>query len=201
MPTIRTRRLAATLIATAALAAPTAALPSAVAAEAPTASASDKAAKAPKSQTKQLLKDVAGKDKRLARLAASNAVASLADDTEAQLVANIADAQDALATIKSSVEAADSTVDTRAARKDLHAFRVTNFRLAVNVLKQAEGLAEAAAADPEAVSHLAFAEEAALAITATSTKADVKAARAHLQEAEAELEPAEGETAAPAPTA
>ncbi|UUZ59815.1 hypothetical protein [Nocardioides sp. B-3] len=201
----RTRRITATLIATAALVAPTAALQSAVAAEGPTTSVSDKAAKAPKApkslkaQTKQLLKDVAGKDKRPARLAASNAVASPADDTEAELVANITDARTAPATAKTTIEAADSTMDTRAARKDLRSFRVVNFRLALNILKQAEGLAEAAAADPEAVSHLALAEDAALAITAASTKADVKAARAHLREARAELEPAEEETAAPAP--
>ncbi|WP_107704884.1 hypothetical protein [Nocardioides allogilvus] len=201
---IRTRRLTATLVATAALAVPTAALPTAVAADGQATTASDAKA-APKAQTKQLLKDIAGKDKRLARLAESNAVAGLADDTEGALVANLGAAQEDLAGIKTSVEAADTTFDTRAARKELRSFRVVNFRLALNVLKQAEGLAEAAAADPEAVEHLALAEEAALAITATSTKADIKAARAHLQEARAELEPTEDteptEEPAPSPAA
>ena len=69
--------------------------------------------------------------------------------------------------MKAAVEAADSTVDTRAARKELRSFRVENFRLVVNVLRQAEGLADDAAADPEAQAFLAQAEEAALAITAT----------------------------------
>lgn len=189
----RTRRLVATVAATAALAAPSALATTATAAphehKDKPAKTKDKPAKGTlKSQTKQLLKDVAGKDKRLARLAESNAVARLADDTEAELVANITDARTALAEVKAAVEAADSTIDTRAARKDLRSFRVVTFRQAVNILKQAEHLAEEAAADPEATAHLAEAEAAALALTATSPKADVKAARAHLELAQAELE-------------
>lgn len=182
----RTRRLIATVAATAALAAPSALATTAAAAPH---EHKDKPAKGTvKSQSKQLLKDVAGKDKRLARLAGSNAVARLADDTEAVLVANITDARTALGEVKTAVEAADSTVDTRAARKELRSFRVVNFRLAVNILKKAENLTEEAAADPEATTALESAETAALALTATSTKADVKAARAHLKLAHAELE-------------
>lgn len=192
----RTRRLVATAIATAALAAPSAVAATAVAAPvdhsakpAKTKPAKDKPAKGSvKAQTKQLLKDVAGKDARLARLATSTAVVNLADDTEAELVLNIADARTALGDIKTAVEAADSTVDTRADRKELRSFRVENFRIVVNVLRKAESLGEAAAADPEAVAHLAAAEAAALAITATSTKADIRAAREHVKSANAELE-------------
>ncbi|QBX54174.1 hypothetical protein EXE58_00930 [Nocardioides seonyuensis] len=188
----RTRRLIATAAATAALVAPAAVTASATAAphehkDKP--AKTDKPAKGTvKSQAKQLLKDVAGKDKRLTRLAESNAVARLADETEAALVANITDAQTALTDVKTAVEAADSTVDTRAVRKELRSFRVVNFRLAVNILKQAENLAEEAATDPEATAALDAAETAALALTATSTKADVKAARAHLELAHTELE-------------
>ena len=182
-----TRRLTATVLATAALAAP-----SALAATAEAAPATPTTVKA---QTKQLLKGIAGKDKRLARLSTSNAVQGLADDTEAELVTNVTEARTALADLRTTVEAADSTVDTRAARKELRSFRVENFRIVVNVVKKVEGLEEAAAADPEAVAHLAAAEAAALDITATSTKADIRAVRAHVQAAEAELEP-EAETAA-----
>lgn len=198
----KTRRIIATAVATAALVAPSAATTFAVAADAPAHSTKadkakkakkEKAAKVSKPQTKQLLKDVSGKDKRLARLATSGSVVNLADDVEAELVANIDEARTALADVRTAVEAADSTLDTRAARKDLRSFRVENFRLVVNILKQAEGLAADAAADPEATAHLVAAEDAALAITATSTKADVKAARAHLQAAHAELEPTEDE--------
>lgn len=174
----RTTRLAAALAATAALAAPS----TFAAAEAapPTTTV--------KGQTKQLLKDIAGKDARLARLATGNAVTRLADDTEAELVANLEEARTSLGAVKTSVEAADSTVDTRAARKELRSFRVENFRLVVNILAKAEGLEESAATDAEATGHLAAAEAAALAITATSTKADVRAARGHVQAAQAELD-------------
>jgi hypothetical protein len=141
-----------------------------------------------KAQTKQLLKDIAGKDKRLARLSGSNAVVRLADDTEAELVTNLDEARAALGEVKTQVEAADSTVDTRAARKELRSFRVENFRIVANVLAKVERLEEAAAADPEAVTHLAAAEAAALEITATSTKADIRAVRAHVSAAQAELE-------------
>lgn len=175
----RTTRLTTGLLASVALATPSALAVSAHAAE-PT--------KPVKAQTKQLLKDIAGKDKRLARLSGSEAVVRLADDTEAELVTNLDEARAALGEVKTSVEAADSTVDTRAARKELRAFRVENFRIVVNILRKAEGLEEAAATDPEATEHLAAAEAAALAITATSTKADIRAAREHVQAAQAELE-------------
>jgi hypothetical protein len=185
-----TRRITATALATAALVVPSALAATAVAApDKPVKPV--KPAKTVKAQTKQLLKDIAGKDKRLDRLSASTAVENLADDTEAELVANVTDARTALAALRTSVEAADSTVDTRAARKELRSFRVENFRIVVNLVKQVEGLEEAAAADPEAVAHLDAAEAAALLITATSTKADLRDAREHLQAARAELE---GET-------
>lgn len=177
----RNRRITATLLATAALAAPSALATTAEARP-------DKPAKTVKAQSKQLLKDIAGKDKRLARMTTSNAVEGLADDTEAEVVANVTDARTALADLATTVQAADSTVDTRAARKELRSFRVENFRIVVNVVKKVEGLEEAAAADPEAVMHLAAAEAAALEITATSTKADIRAVRAHVQAAQAELE-------------
>ena len=171
----RTTRLAAALVATAAL-------------TAPAASASAAPAPAVKGQAKQLLKDIAGKDARLARLSASDAVTRLADDTEAELVANIVDARTALGEVRTAVEAPDSTVDTRAVRKELRGFRVENFRIVATILAKAERLEEAAAADPVATEHLAAAEAAALAITAESTKADIRAARTHLQAAQGELD-------------
>jgi hypothetical protein len=174
------RHVIATALTTLAVAAPSAALSTAVAA----------GDHAPEAQTKQLLKDIAGKDKRLARLAEGNAVDRLADDTQAELVANITEARADLAEIRTAAEAADSTLDTRAARKELHAFRVENFGQVVSILRRAEGLSEAAATDAEAQAHLAAAEDAALAITATSSKADVRAAREHLGEARTELEAA-----------
>ena len=174
----RTRRIVATLVATAALAAPTALS---------TTAAAKPADKPVKSQVKQLLKDVAGKDKQLARLAASHAVTALADDTETAFVANLTEARTTLADVKSDVQAAGSTVDTRAARRELRSFRVENFRLVANVLRQVEELTDDAAADPEAQAFLAQAEAAALAIEATSSKSDIKAARDLVQDARDEL--------------
>ena len=171
------KHVVAAALATLALSAPSAALSTAVAA----------GDHAPQAQTKQLLKDIAGKDNRLARLAEGNAVDRLADDTQAALVANIGEARAHLAGVRAAAEAAGSTLDTRDARKDLHAFRVENFRLVVNLLRQAEGLAAAAATDPEAQAHLDLAEDAALAVTATSTRADIRAAREHLDAARTEL--------------
>ena len=176
----RTRRIAAALVATAALAAPTSVIVSA-------AEAKPSGDKPVKSQVKQLLKDIAGEDKRLARLATSHSVTDLADDNEAALVGNITTARADLTALRTAVEAADSTADTRAARKELHGFRVANFRQVVTVLKHVEELADDAAADPEAVAFLAAAETAALAVTATSPKAEVKAAKALVDSAKAEL--------------
>lgn len=175
---MNTRHVIATAITTLAVAAPSATLATAAAAD----------GHAPKPQTKQLLKDIAGKDKRLARLAESNAVSRLSDETEAELVANIGEARTDLAEIKAAAEAAEGTVDTREVRKELRSFRVENFRLVVNILRQGEGLAEAAATDPEAQMHLDLAEETALAVTATSAKSELREARTHLAEARAELE-------------
>lgn len=180
-----TSRTATVLVAAAALAVPAGLVSSAEAAAKPK---SDSTAKTVKAQSKQLLKAISGKDKRLSRLSTSSAVVRLADSTEVELVANIEDARTVLADLRSSVEAADSAVDTRAARRELRSFRVENFRIVVNVLKKAEGLAEAAAADPEAVEHLTAAEAAALEIDAYSTKRDIRGARAHVRAAKAELE-------------
>ncbi|PVG82651.1 hypothetical protein DDE18_09760 [Nocardioides gansuensis] len=155
---------------------------------------------APKAQTKQLVKDVAGKDKRLARLATSTKVTRLADENEQVLVANITEDRADLAELKTAAEAADSTYDAKAVRKDLRSFRVENYVLAANIVKQAEALADEAAADPEAAAAVDAAIDAALALTADSTKADVKAARVHLQTAHEELD-AEETTTTPAPTA
>lgn len=175
----RTRRLVATLVAAAALAAPTTLTIS---------TAEAKPATTPvKSQAKQLLKDVAREDRQLVTLATSQRLTELADDTEAELVVNITEARATLADVRTAVEAADSSLDTRAARKELRSFRVQNFKQAVHVLTKVEDLTDAAAVDPEAQTFLAQAEAAALAVTATSTKADVKAVKALLESAKVEL--------------
>lgn len=174
----RTTRFTAGLVAAAALTAPSA--QATAVAVPPTTHAH--------AQTKQLLKDIAGKDARLARLSTSAALARLSDDTEAALVANIDAARTTLSDIKMSVEAVDSTVDTRAERKELRAFRVENFRIVVNLLTRAEEVEETAAADPVTLAALAAVETAALEIDATSTKADIRAVRDQVNAAQGTTE-------------
>lgn len=197
-PLSRARRTAAALIGTAALVAAPLAVSPAHAAERPGADKPAKADKADKAKapgTKQLLKTVSGKDKRLVRLSTSSAVTRLDDAYETEVVAGIVESRDALAAIRTAVEAADATVDTRAAAKDLRAFRVENHRLVVNVVAKADRILDAAtlAGDAETAALATTAIEAALAVTATSPKSEIKAARAGLVAAEDAEDEAEDE--------
>lgn len=188
----RTRRTAAALVGTAALLAGPLATAPAHAAERPgadkpvKADKADKADKAKAPGTRQLLKTVAGKDRRLVRLTTSNAVTRLDDAYEGDVVAGIEESIAALTAIRTAVEAADSTFDTRAAAKDLRAFRVENHRLVVTVVAKADRIHdEAMAAGDTGTAALATsAIEAALAVTATSPKREIKAARAALETTE-----------------
>lgn len=159
----RTARLTAGLVAAAAMVAPST-LTTAEAAP-PTAHSAG--------QSKQLLKDIAGKDARLTRLAGSNAVARLSEGHRTPLLENIGEARTTLDGLKVSVET-DSTLDTRAMRKELRSFRVENFRIVVNVLRKAEDIGETGAADPETLDAVTT---AALDIDADSTKAEIRAVR------------------------
>jgi hypothetical protein len=193
----RTRRTAAAVIGTAALVAGPLALSPADAArphaDKPThASTSDKADKADKThsskapRTRQLLKTVAGKDARLARMITSHAVTRLDDAYEPRVVAGIDESREALAAIATAVEGADSTFDVRAAAADLRAFRVENHRLVVTVVAKAGRILDAATAsgDTTTADRASTAIEAALAVTATSPRSAIKAARAGLGAAE-----------------
>lgn len=202
----KTRRTAATLVGTAALLAGPLATAPAHAAERPGADKPDKAVKADKADkagkakapgTRQLLKTVAGKDKRLVQLTTSNAVTRLDDAYEGDVVEGITKSIAALTAIRTAVEAADSTLDTRAAAKDLRAFRVENHRLVVTVVAKAGRLHEEAmlAGDTGTAALATSAIEAALAVTATSPKSEIKAARAALETTEdAADEAADGAT-------
>ena len=201
----RTRRTAAALIGTAALVAgPLAVSPADAAVPTPTSpptpprpDKADKADKAKAPRTKQLLKTVAGKDARLARISTSTAVTRLDDAYEPDVVAGIDESRDALAAIATALEGADSTFDVRAAAADLRAFRVENHRLVVTVVARAGRiLDEATASGDTATADLATAAiEAALAVTATSPRSEIKDARAGLKAAdEADDDSTEDET-------
>jgi hypothetical protein len=193
----RARRTVAVLVGTAALVAGPLAVSPADAAERPRtekpakadkgdkAEKADKADKAKAPRTKQLLKTVAGKDKRLARMSTSTAVTRLDDAYEPDVVAGIEASRDALAAIATALETAGSTLDTRAAAKDLRAFRVENHRLVVTVVAKADRLLDQAtlAGDTGTAALATSAIEAALAVTATSPRSEVKAARAALEAA------------------
>jgi hypothetical protein len=186
----RARRTAAALVGTAALVAGPLAVSPADAARPHTekpattekADKADKADKAKAPRTKQLLKTVSVKDARLARMSTSKAVTRLDDAYEGEVVAGIDASREALAEIAAAIEAADSTFDTRAAARDLRAFRVENHRLVVTVVAKADRLLDeaTAAGDTETAAVATTAIDAALAVTATSPKSEVKAARAAL---------------------
>lgn len=192
--TTTTRRALAAALTCITLAAPVALAQTAQAApkgeHADKAGGKDKAPKAKKSQTKQLVKDITGKDSRLAAKAVAEKTVALADEHEAVVVENITADRAALAALKDEALAAESVLDTRATRKELRAFRVENYVLVVNVLHKAEGLVDAAAVDPEALVFVQSAIDKALATTATSPKSDLRAARHDLAAAQSELEAA-----------
>ena len=171
-------------------------------AKAPKAPKPSKAAKAPKPseaskapKTKQLLKAIDVRDAKLERLTTAERTSALSDDVEALLIANIDADRAILTTLRADAEAVGSTLDVKAVRKDLHDFRVVNYVLAGNILRKAEQLETELAADPTAAAHLAEAVDAALEITAESTKDDVRDAREHLRLATHEAD----EDEAPAP--
>ncbi|MBM0124861.1 hypothetical protein [Pimelobacter simplex] len=143
-----------------------------------------------KSQVRQLVKDIAGKDRALARVASSKAVSRLGDDNEAVLVAAIAGDRAELADLRAEATAADSTQDARAVRVEVRTYRVELYTQAAGVVRAAEALAVEAADDVEALTFVDLALGAALSVDSngSGSKAVLKQARAHLESARAELE-------------
>ena len=125
---------------------------------------------------RQLAKAVAVKDAYLAKVAASRRTAALPDDLESVVVASVAGDRASLARLGAST-------DLRAARAAVSALRVENYVRVVGLLEEAVDLAEAAADDPEATALLRSAVGAALAVTATSPRSDLRAARRALDAA------------------
>lgn len=125
---------------------------------------------------RQLAKAVAVKGAYLAKVAASRRTAALPDDLESVVVASIAGDRASLARLGAST-------DLRAARAAVSALRVESYVQVVGLLEKAVDLAEAAADDPEATALLRSAVGAALAVTATSPRSDLRAARRALDAA------------------
>lgn len=138
-----------------------------------------------KSQVRQLLKDIAGKDKALARVASSKAVTRLTDEDEAALVATILQDRAELAGLRAAASAADSTFDARAVRGLVRTYRVELLTQAAGVVRAAEVLGVAAVEDAEALALVDLALESALSVDSNSagSKAALRQARAHLDAA------------------
>jgi hypothetical protein len=151
---------------------------------------------------RQVLRDIAHLDKRLARAATyvgKTAPASTERDT---LLANVATDRADLATLADDVRTSGTVADVKAARKDLRQVRWTNYIQAAHFLRTAAALsakitslsAQAQSGSPEetqladASTQLATAVADAAAITARSTRADVHAVRALLNSVQATLD-------------
>jgi hypothetical protein len=152
-----------------------------------------------KSDVRKVLRDIDRVTRRLDHAVRASRIDGLAQETQDALLANVEADQAALTELAATVSAADDTTDLRQARRDVRALRVENYVLAVNVLRQAARVGEAADGNGEATALLASAVEKALAVTAESTKADVKAARADLVAAKALLDDDTDETVTAGP--
>ena len=142
-------------------------------------------AKGGKSAETKLARDVARKVAQLDKAVSEKRLAKLDDDDEAAVVANVTLDKEAI-----------EGVSTRA---ELRSFRVENYRLVVNVLRKAAKLGAAAteAGNAEATALVDEASAAAVLVTATSSKSELKPARAALAAASALLDPEEAEVEAP----
>lgn len=140
-----------------------------------------------RSQVKQVLRDIAVKDKALARVEASRSLTRLADENESVLVESIESDRVELADLRAEAAAADTTYDARAIRSQVRAFRVEIYTQAVGVVRHAEKLGVEAEDDAEALAFVDLALEAALALHSHSPKADVRVAKDYLEQAEVEL--------------
>lgn len=138
-------------------------------------------------QTRQLTHQIAGLDRRLTRLESSHLVTSLGDTDEQALDANIEADRASLAELAGGISLM-SADDVRAARRELHGFRVQNYVLAVTILHRAESLADAASTVPAAQDELDLAVTAALSLTASSGKGDVRDARSHVEAAQTAID-------------
>ncbi|MFC5729786.1 MULTISPECIES: hypothetical protein [Nocardioides] len=141
-----------------------------------------------KTQVKQLVRDIALKDRLLARVDASKTVTRLADENEGVLRESIASDRTELRELRAEAGAADSTRDTRSLRREVRSYRVEIYTQAAGIVRAAEELSVRAAEDEEALALIDIAIDAALALHAQSPKSDIAVARGHLADAETELE-------------
>lgn len=121
-----------------------------------------------------VLREIAAKDRYLARLTTSRAFKKLADDQEATLTVSITADRATLATLADAVKAGTTAV--RDARTQLRALRVENYQRAVALLNAAARLLSQSPSDANLQAMVDDLVTAALGIDASSTRADLKAA-------------------------
>ena len=135
-----------------------------------------------------MLRDIERTSKALDRTVRENRIGTLADEVQAAVVASVEADKLALAGLATGVAAADSTLDLRQVRRDLHQVRPENYVLSVNVLRKAARVAEAATDNAEATALVDSAVATALSVTASSPKSLLRDARADLAAAQALLD-------------
>lgn len=143
---------------------------------------------AAKGDSAKVLRDIDRLKAALDRTMRENRIGTLADDVRATLLASVEADKLALADLAAAATAADSTLDLRQVRRDLRDVRPENYVLAVNVLRKAARLAEASAANAEALALVDEAAATALLVNASSPKSQLREARAGLAEAQALLD-------------
>jgi hypothetical protein len=136
----------------------------------------------------KVLRDIERTSKALDRTVRENRIGTLADEVQAAVVASVEADKLALAGLAVGVAAADSTLDLRQVRRDLHQVRPENYVLSVNVLRKAARVAEAATDNAEATALVDSAVATALSVTASSPKSLLRDARADLAAAQAVLD-------------
>jgi hypothetical protein len=140
----------------------------------------DKSAKAKggKGAMTKLERDVARKVAQLGRTVSEQRLRRVDPDHATTVKANVAADQAELDALLTPTPAETTTTETTPAtdvRATLRTYRPENYRLAVNILRQAARAGETTEAETAAVDESVA---LALALTATSSKSDVKAARA-----------------------
>jgi hypothetical protein len=162
-----------------------------------------KSAKAAAKDKRLVLKDIAHLDTTLGKFAASVRVSKVGAERKAAVLANVAADRAALASLAQTLKDADATLtDLKQVRRDLKAYRVSNYPMAVNLLRQADALAaEIDALRPEVVAgtqealtldeaqgQVSQAVEGAYAITGTSGKVALHKVKVLLASANADVE-------------
>ena len=133
-------------------------------------------AKGGKGAMTQLERDVARKVAQLERTVSDQRLRAVDVVHAATVKENVAGDQAALAALVAAAGTTTTeTTPAEGARATLKTYRPENYRLAVNILRQAAKAGETTEAETVAVDESVA---LALALTATSTKSEVKAARA-----------------------